>query len=45
MASMSMLKKGTHLAQVAEAMAFLASDRAAGITGTMVNVTTGLFPG
>jgi NAD(P)-dependent dehydrogenase (short-subunit alcohol dehydrogenase family) len=45
MASMSMLKKGTHLAQVAEAMAFLASDRAAGITGTMVNVTTGLFAG
>ena len=45
MASMSMLKKGTHLPQVAEALAFLASDRAAGITGTMVNVTTGLFAG
>lgn len=45
MASMSMLKKGTRLPQVAEALAFLASDRAAGITGTMVNVTTGLFAG
>ena len=45
MASMSMLKKGTHLPQVAGALAFLASDRAAGITGTMVNVTTGLFAG
>jgi enoyl-[acyl-carrier-protein] reductase (NADH) len=30
---------------VAEALAFLASDGAAGITGTMVNVTTGLFAG
>jgi enoyl-[acyl-carrier-protein] reductase (NADH) len=30
------------LANVAEAAAFLASDRAAGITGTMTNVTAGL---
>jgi NAD(P)-dependent dehydrogenase (short-subunit alcohol dehydrogenase family) len=45
MASMSMLKQGTHLPQVADALVFLASDRAAGITGTMVNVTTGLFAG
>jgi enoyl-[acyl-carrier-protein] reductase (NADH) len=30
------------VANVAEAAAFLASDRAAGITGTMTNVTGGL---
>jgi enoyl-[acyl-carrier-protein] reductase (NADH) len=30
------------LADVAEAAAFLASDRAAGITGSMANVTCGL---
>jgi enoyl-[acyl-carrier-protein] reductase (NADH) len=33
---------GIWTAGVAETMAFLASDRAAGITGTMVNVTCGL---
>jgi enoyl-[acyl-carrier-protein] reductase (NADH) len=30
------------VADVAETAAFLASDRAAGLTGTMVNVTCGL---
>lgn len=29
-------------AEVAEVAAFLASDRAAGVTGTMTNVTSGL---
>jgi len=30
------------LAEVAEVAAFLASDRAAGVTGRMTNVTSGL---
>lgn len=33
---------GGGLADIGEVAAFLASDRAAGITGTMVNVTCGL---
>jgi enoyl-[acyl-carrier-protein] reductase (NADH) len=41
-ASMATLRRTPRLADVAETMAFLASDRAAGITGTMVNVTCGL---
>jgi NAD(P)-dependent dehydrogenase (short-subunit alcohol dehydrogenase family) len=41
-AGMSVLRRAPHLADVAEVAAFLASDRAAGITGTMVNVTSGL---
>lgn len=41
-ASMSVLKRTPHLADVAEVAAFLASDRAAGITGSMANVTAGL---
>jgi NAD(P)-dependent dehydrogenase (short-subunit alcohol dehydrogenase family) len=41
-AGMSALRRTPKLADVAEAAAFLASDRAAGITGTMVNVTSGL---
>jgi NAD(P)-dependent dehydrogenase (short-subunit alcohol dehydrogenase family) len=38
----SVLRRTPKLADVAEAAAFLASDRAAGITGTMTNVTSGL---
>ena len=38
----SALRRAPRLADVAEAAAFLASDRAAGITGTMTNVTSGL---
>ena len=41
-AGMSVLRRAPRLADVAEVAAFLASDRAAGITGTMVNVTSGL---
>lgn len=44
-ASMTMLRRAPTLAQVADAAAFLASDRAAGITGTVLNVTCGLLPG
>ena len=39
---MAALRRAPVLADVAEAATFLASDRAAGITGTMVNVTAGL---
>ena len=42
LANMSVLRRNVRLGDVAEAAAFLASDRAAGITGTMVNVTSGL---
>jgi len=41
----TMLRHAPRLDQVAEAAAFLASDRAAGITGTILNVTCGLVPG
>lgn len=41
-AGMSVLRRAPRLADVAEVAAFLASDRAAGITGTMTNVTSGL---
>jgi NAD(P)-dependent dehydrogenase (short-subunit alcohol dehydrogenase family) len=41
-AGMTALRRAPRLADVAEAAAFLASDRAAGITGTMTNVTSGL---
>ncbi|MBA2365840.1 MAG: 2-hydroxycyclohexanecarboxyl-CoA dehydrogenase, partial [Actinobacteria bacterium] len=34
--------RAPRLADVTEVAAFLASDRAAGITGTMTNVTSGL---
>jgi NAD(P)-dependent dehydrogenase (short-subunit alcohol dehydrogenase family) len=44
-AGMAMLRRAPRLAQVGDAAAFLASDRAAGITGTIVNVTCGLLPG
>lgn len=41
---MTMLGRAPSLAQVAETAAFLASDRAGGITATLVNVTCGLVP-
>jgi NAD(P)-dependent dehydrogenase (short-subunit alcohol dehydrogenase family) len=41
-AAMAALRRTPRLADVAEVAAFLASDRAAGITGTMANVTAGL---
>jgi enoyl-[acyl-carrier-protein] reductase (NADH) len=43
LAQMTMLRRAPSLAQVAETAAFLASDRAGGITGTIVNVTCGLI--
>ena len=39
---MAALRRTPRLADVAETAAFLASDRAAGITGSMTNVTAGL---
>jgi len=39
---MAALRRAPRLADVTEVAAFLASDRAAGITGTMTNVTSGL---
>jgi NAD(P)-dependent dehydrogenase (short-subunit alcohol dehydrogenase family) len=41
-AGMSALRRAPRLADVAEVAAFLASDRAAGMTGTIANVTSGL---
>lgn len=41
-AGMSVLGRAPALAEVAETAAFLASDRAAGITGSTTNVTAGL---
>ena len=41
-AGMAALRRAPRLADVAEAAAFLASDRAAGMTGGMANVTCGL---
>lgn len=41
-AGRSMLGRAPRLQQVADTAAFLASDRAAGITATVVNVTSGL---
>jgi NAD(P)-dependent dehydrogenase (short-subunit alcohol dehydrogenase family) len=41
-AAMAALRRTPRLADVAEVAAFLASDRAAGMTGTMTNVTSGL---
>jgi NAD(P)-dependent dehydrogenase (short-subunit alcohol dehydrogenase family) len=41
-ANMAALKRAPRLADVAEVAAFLASDRAGGITGAMTNVTCGL---
>ena len=42
---MRMLRRSPRLAQVADAAAFLASDRAAAVTCTFANVTGGMFPG
>jgi enoyl-[acyl-carrier-protein] reductase (NADH) len=41
-ARMAALRRAPRLAEVAEVAAFLASDRAAGMTGAMANVTCGL---
>ncbi len=41
-AGMAALRRAPRLADVAEVAAFLASDRAAGMTGTLVNATCGL---
>ena len=41
----TMLGRAPHLDQVAQSIAFLASDRAGAITGTTLNVTCGLVPG
>jgi NAD(P)-dependent dehydrogenase (short-subunit alcohol dehydrogenase family) len=41
-AAMAALRRAPRLADVAEVAAFLASDRAAGMTGSMANVTSGL---
>jgi NAD(P)-dependent dehydrogenase (short-subunit alcohol dehydrogenase family) len=41
---MRMLRRSPRLAEVAAPAAFLASDHAAAITGTFVNVTSGPFP-
>jgi NAD(P)-dependent dehydrogenase (short-subunit alcohol dehydrogenase family) len=41
-AGMAALRRAPRIDDVAETAVFLASDRAAGITGTMVNVTSGL---
>ncbi len=42
---MTMLRRAPRLAQVAEVAAFLASDRAGAMTGTITNVTCGLVSG
>ncbi|ETK33738.1 SDR family NAD(P)-dependent oxidoreductase [Microbispora sp. ATCC PTA-5024] len=44
LASMRMLRRSPSLQEVADTAAFLASDRAGGITATFVNVTGGIFP-
>lgn len=41
---MRMLRRSPQLAQIAAVAAFLASDQAAAVTGTWVNVTGGMFP-
>ena len=41
---MRMTRRSPRLAEVAEVAAFLASERAGAITGTFVNVTSGIFP-
>jgi enoyl-[acyl-carrier-protein] reductase (NADH) len=38
-----MTRRSPRLDQVVETLTFLASDRAAGITGTMINVTAGMI--
>ena len=41
---MRMTRRSPRLAEVADTAAFLASDKAGAITGTFVNVTSGMFP-
>ena len=41
---MSVLRRAPRLQQFADTVAFLASDRAAGITATKINVTSGVVP-
>ena len=41
---MRMTRRSPRLVEVADTAAFLASDRAGAITGTFVNVTSGMFP-
>jgi NAD(P)-dependent dehydrogenase (short-subunit alcohol dehydrogenase family) len=41
---MRMTRRSPRLAEVAATAAFLASDKAGAITGTFVNVTSGMFP-
>jgi NAD(P)-dependent dehydrogenase (short-subunit alcohol dehydrogenase family) len=43
-APMTTLKRAPHLAQIADTAAFLASDEAGAITGTIVNASCGLVP-
>jgi len=45
MGNMTMLRRAPGLALVADVAAFLASDRASAMTGTIVNVTCGMVPG
>jgi NAD(P)-dependent dehydrogenase (short-subunit alcohol dehydrogenase family) len=45
LASATMLRRAPALDQVAEVAAFLASDRAGALTGTIVNATCGMVPG
>jgi enoyl-[acyl-carrier-protein] reductase (NADH) len=45
LAQMTILRRAPRLAQVAEVAAFLASDRAGAMAGTITNVTCGLVPG
>jgi NAD(P)-dependent dehydrogenase (short-subunit alcohol dehydrogenase family) len=42
--AMRMTRRSPRLEEVAATAAFLASDKAAAITGTFVNVTSGMFP-
>ena len=43
LAAMRMLRRSPRLDEIADTAAFLASDRAAGLTATFVNVTGGIF--
>ncbi|MGW1809817.1 SDR family NAD(P)-dependent oxidoreductase [Streptomyces sp. NPDC002078] len=45
LAGLRMTRRNPTLAEITATAVFLASDRAAGITGTFVNVTGGMFPG
>ncbi|GHD99001.1 SDR family NAD(P)-dependent oxidoreductase [Streptomyces alanosinicus] len=45
LAGLRMTRRNPTLAEITATAVFLASDHAAGITGTFVNVTGGMFPG